>query len=150
MNVEGVTHELQIQSKAAKARLQGPIASEANTSSLSLNTDQPSVTSSIELAMPTKTIRRDTDTSQYAHLAESAQSWVDQFTSESGSSFAPSEIEHSQHGAHIPGSPTSSSGAHLSDSITSASVSLISGSDDDPLAVGYYYKSLFRALIFFN
>ncbi|KIJ28565.1 hypothetical protein M422DRAFT_235620 [Sphaerobolus stellatus SS14] len=131
MNVESVTHELQMQSKAAKARLQGSSAvSDANTSSLSLNTEHPSVTSSMELTMPTSG-RRDTDASQYDHLAESAQSWVEQFTADNSSVSAPSEIEIIHYGPHH-GSPSSSSGAHLSDSITSASASLISGSDEEP------------------
>lgn len=127
MNVEGVTHELQMQSKAAKARSLQVAGSDANTSSMSLNTEQPSVTSSIDLAMP-RTARRDTDVSQHSHTSESSQSWVEQFTAETSS------VDHD--GQMVPGSPASSSGgAHLSDSVTSASISLMSGSDGEAFVV---------------
>ncbi|KAF8509650.1 Peroxin-3 [Hysterangium stoloniferum] len=132
MDVESITLTLQLQSKAAKARLQGLASSDINTSSISLNTEQPSVTSSIELSMPIPA-RHDAAAS-YSRAGENAQGWVEQFTAESVGSSA-SDADHAAHDAqHVPGSPSSSSGAHLSDSVTSASVSLISGSDGEPSA----------------
>ncbi|GJJ14659.1 hypothetical protein Clacol_008925 [Clathrus columnatus] len=132
MDVESVTLKLQMQSKAAKSRMQtlSSSASEVNTSSLSLNTDQPSITSSIELSMPSPArVGFDSESSQ-SHIG-SAQSWVEQFTADHSSS-APSEIDQSLHdGPPAPSSPTSSSGAHLSDSVTSASASLVSATNSE-------------------
>jgi Peroxin-3 len=124
MDVEGVTFTLQMQSKAAKSRTEGSAASDMNTSSISLNTDQPSIASSIELSPGRQDIAVHSPSSRHGG---SAQSWIDQFTEQSSSA---SSVGPSAH--DIPrdrGSPASSSGAHLSDSVTSASVSLVSGSD---------------------
>lgn len=127
--MEGVTFTLQMQSKAAKSRLEGLVSPDANTSSLSLNTEQASLTSSLELSMPVQGREE-----QEAHMAsssavESAQSWVDQFTGQNYDSPTHGELAHGA--PQERGSPVSSSGAHLSDSITSAGTSLISGSDGE-------------------
>lgn len=142
MDVESITLKLQMQSKAAKSRMQSlSSSSEVNTSSLSLNTDQPSITSSVELSMPSP-IR--VSESSLSH-PESTQSWVEQFTSTHSSS-APSETGHLQHdGPPVPGSPTSSSGAHLSDSVTSAS--LMSATDSEN--VSYVCCCYFQRKSFF-
>lgn len=125
MDVEGVTFTLQMQSKAAKSKADGPATSD--TSVLSLNTEQPSITSSVEISVPHQG-RQDRDPqTPSSHHGEGAQSWVDQFTEQSSSA---SDIEPPAYDiARDRGSPASSSGAHLSDSVTSASVSLVSGSD---------------------
>ncbi|KAF8581206.1 hypothetical protein K439DRAFT_1636363 [Ramaria rubella] len=129
MDVEGVTFTLQMQSKAAKLKTEGSAASDANASTLSLLTEQPSITSSIELSMPNQG-RHDADARlSYSQLGESGQSWVQEFTGQESSSSAASDVAPVHEVIHDPGSPTSSSGAHLSDSITSASASLVSGSD---------------------
>lgn len=135
MDVESITLKLQMQSKAAKSRIQSMSPpSDANTSNLSLNTDQPSITSSVELSMPSPI-----PVSEPSHShPESTRSWVEQFTSAHSSS-APSETGHSQHdGLPVPGSPTSSSGAHLSDSVTSASLMSVTDSEN----VSYLIESL--------
>ena len=125
--MEGVTFTLQMQSKAAKPKPDGSATSDMNTSSLSLNTEQPSITSSVEISAPHQG-RNDRDPqSSSSHHGEGAQSWVNQFVEQSSSA---SNGEPSPH--DVPrdrGSPTSSSGAHLSDSVISASLSLVSGSD---------------------
>lgn len=125
--MESVTSTLQMQSKAAKARLEGSTTSDMNNSSISLNTEPPSITSSVEPYFPHQ-VEHDRDaSSSLSHAGEVAQSWVEQFTEQSSPA---GDVEAAPHG--IPrdqGSPSSSSGAHLSDSVTSASVSLVSGSD---------------------
>lgn len=135
MDVESVTLKLQMQSKAVKSRTRTLTPPEVNnTSSLSLNTDQPSITSSMELTMPSP-VHIGLDSSESSHSrVESAQSWVEQFTSNSSSS-APSDIDPSpSDGQLVPGSPTSSSGAHLSDSVISTSASLVSATDSEQVS----------------
>ena len=128
--MEGVTLILQMQSKAAKSRLEGSTVSDVNASSLSLNTEQPSVTSSVDLSMPTQGKEEPDMRSPSSNLGDNAQSWIDQFGVQSSGSSA-SDGERAVHEAvQDRGSPTSSN-AHLSDSITSASTSIISGSDGE-------------------
>lgn len=124
--MEGVTFTLQIQSKAAKARLEGSTTSDMNTSSISLNTEQPSITSSVELPTLQQVVHDKDPQSSSSHPRESPHSWVEQFTEQNSST---REEPIAREVPRDLGSPTSSSGAHLSDSITSASVSLMSGSD---------------------
>lgn len=144
MDVEGVTQELQSQSRASKAAAQIPPPEPPSSSS---------VASSVEvLQQPEQDTRSENDSASIisgpttqddaastSDLAASSQSWVDQFSSvqasqhglganEAGPSASHEQSSSSGSGSHLnPDSPKSNLGTDLSDSVVTSSSAISYG-----------------------
>ena len=137
MDVEGVTQELQSQSRASKAAAQIPPPEPPSSSS---------VASSVEvLQQPEQDTRSENDSASIisgpttqddaastSDLAASSQSWVDQFSSVQASQHAVGasheQSSSSGSGSHLnPDSPKSNLGTDLSDSVVTSSSAISYG-----------------------